>query len=95
MAHNFVPTFYHYEGEISYLDTTIEVFNIRKKDFKNIPITLETMNLNIEQIKKNTPLSVTYYGWRMPFFGLFPNIVMSNSPKYLECTHCKITELKL
>jgi len=48
-----------------------------------------------EQIKKNTPLSVTYYGWRMPFFGLFPNIVMSNSPKYLECTHCKITELKL
>ena len=47
MAHNFVPTFYHYEGEISYLDTTIEVFNIRKKDFKNIPIIFNAWHWDI------------------------------------------------
>ena len=47
------------------------------------------------QIKKDTPLSVKYYGWRMPVFGLFPNIVMSRSTKQVECSHCKTTELKL
>lgn len=31
-----------------------------------------------EKINKNNKLSVKYYGWRSPFFGLFPNIVKSN-----------------
>jgi hypothetical protein len=47
MAHNFVPTFYHSEAEMSYLDTTIEVFNIRKKDFKNIPIIFNAWHWDI------------------------------------------------
>lgn len=47
-----------------------------------------------EQIKKDTSLSVKYYGWRLPFFGLFPNIVMSHSAKQVECSHCKNNELK-
>ena len=42
------------------------------------------------QIKKDTPLSVKYYGWRMPTFGLFPNIVKSNYTENVLCSHCKM-----
>jgi hypothetical protein len=30
-------------------------------------------------IKQGRPTYVQYYGWRSPFFGLFPNIVASHS----------------
>ena len=34
-----------------------EIITLELKDFKNIPITLETMNLTIEQIKKNIQIA--------------------------------------
>ena len=30
-------------------------------------------------IKNGDKISVRYYGWRVPIFGLFPNIVKSRS----------------
>lgn len=31
-----------------------------------------------EKIKVDTQISVKYYGWRIPFLGIFPNIVKSS-----------------
>jgi hypothetical protein len=35
-------------------------------------------------IKEGDELYFKYYGWRLPVLGLFPNIVMSNKPQFLD-----------
>jgi hypothetical protein len=35
-------------------------------------------------IKEGDKLYFKYYGWRMPFLGLFPNIIMSNKTQFLD-----------
>jgi hypothetical protein len=34
--------------------------------------------------KSEEKLFIKYYGWRVPVFGLFPNIVISNNQKFLD-----------
>ena len=29
---------------------------------------------------QNTEIKIKYYGWRIPLFGVFPNIIMSEQP---------------
>lgn len=37
-----------------------------------------------DKIKTDEPIIVKYYGLRIPLFGLFPNIIMSNQAKTLD-----------
>jgi hypothetical protein len=39
-------------------------------------------------IKEHNRLSVKYYGWRSPVFGLFPNIVKTYIDTNKKCEHC-------
>ena len=36
------------------------------------------------KIKEGSVIKFKYYGWRIPLFGLFPNIYMSDSDKFSD-----------
>ena len=35
-------------------------------------------NEDWHKIETNNKIKIKYYGWRVPLFGMFPNIIMSN-----------------
>lgn len=36
------------------------------------------------KIEKNKLMFIRYYGWRIPTFGLFPNVILSDTAKFLD-----------
>ncbi len=36
------------------------------------------------KLEKSKEIAIKYYGWRIPLFGLFPNIIMSRQDQVLE-----------
>lgn len=48
-------------------------------------------------IETNKPIVVTYYGIRIPLFGIFPNIINSNQKKMLKSitsSECRVLDAK-
>jgi hypothetical protein len=41
-------------------------------------------NEDWHKIEEKTQIFIKYYGWRVPVFGLFPNIVISNKREFLD-----------
>ena len=40
--------------------------------------------LKTSEDKHNDKILIKYYGWRVPIFGLFPNIILSNQSDILD-----------
>ena len=49
------------------------------------------------KLEPNKDIAIKYYGWRVPLFGLFPNIIMCDQGKVLDSmtsAECRVIESK-
>ena len=49
------------------------------------------------KLEPNKDIAIKYYGWRVPLFGLFPNIIMCDQDKVLDSitsAECRVIESK-